>query len=257
MKGFSSMKKEISLNDLLKAMLQKVWLIIVLTVVVGILAYSLSAFVMTPKYTSQTELYVYNPKESGNITTSDINLSRYLINTYIRILTGNTVVGTVADQLNDLRGTSGYEFLSEEEYTLKSIKDSITASAIDNTEIISVKVTTDNPDEAQLINKLLFETLQPEAIRVAKVGAVEALFEPTLPTAPSSPSILKNTAIGALLGFVIAAAIIVILFMFDSAVHDEQDLASAFEDVTILGVIPIIQATKAQTHGETSNQANN
>lgn len=250
------MKKEISLNDLLKAMLQKIWLIIILTVVAGILAYSLSAFVMTPKYTSQTELYVYNPKENGNITTSDINLSRYLINTYIRILTGNTVVGTVADQLNDLRGTPGYEFLNNEEYTLKSVKDSISASAISDTEIISVKVTTDDPDEAQLINKLLFETLQPEAIRVAKVGAVEALFEPTLPTSPSSPSILKNTAIGAILGFVLAAAIIVVLFMFDSAVHDEQDLTSAFEDVTILGVIPIIQTTKPQAHGETSKHTN-
>ena len=257
MKGFAKMKKEISLNDLLKAMLQKIWLVIVLTVVAGILAYSLSSFVMTPKYTSQTELYVYNPKENGNITTSDINLSRYLINTDIRILTGNTVVGNVADKLNELKGTFGYEYLNDSgKYTLKSVKDSITASEISDTEIISIKVTTDNPYEAQLINKLLFEALQPEVIRVAKVGAVEALYEPTLPSAPSSPNVLKNTVIGALLGFALAAAIIFILYMFDSAVHDEQDLSNAFDDVTILGVIPIIQTTKPQNHSETSNHTN-
>ena len=245
------MKKEISLNDLLQAMLKKAWLIVILTVVLAIIAYTFSAYFMTPKYSSVTEIYVYNPKAGTNVTQSDLNLSQSLLKTYIRILTGNNVTGAVAKRLNEIRGTEGYEYLRSTEYTMSTIKSMISASAIDDTEIISVKITSPSPEEAYLVNCLLLEELTPETKRIVKAGAVESIYDPTYPSVPSSPNIARNTFIGGLLGFVIAAAIITLLFMLDSAVHDEQDLNNAFDDVTILGVIPIIQSTKP-THIETS-----
>ena len=241
------MKKEISLNDLLQAMLKKVWLLIILTVIFAIVAYAVSAYFMTPKYTSVTEIYVYNPKAGTNVTQSDLNLSQSLLKTYIRILTANNVTGAVANRINELRGTEGYEFLRESKYTMGTIKSMISASEINDTEIISVKVTSTSPEEAYLINSLLLQELTPETKRIVKAGAVESLYEPTLPSSPSSPNILRNTVVGALLGFIVAAAIIVLLFMLDSAVRDEKDLTTTFENITILGVIPVIQASSKAT----------
>lgn len=239
-KGLQKMKKEISLNDLFKAMLKKAWLLIIFTVVFATVAYTYSAYFMTPKYTSVTEIYVYNPKAGTNVSQSDLNLSQSLLKTYIRILTGNNVTGEVADSLNELRGTEGYEFLRDSKYTMGTIKSMISASAIDDTEIISVKITSASPEEAYLVNCLLLKELTPETKRIVKAGAVESIYEPTLPASPSSPNISRNTVIGALLGFVIASAIIILLFMLDSAVRDEKDLSDTFNEITILGVIPVI-----------------
>ena len=166
------MKKEFSLNDILQAMLKKVWLLIIFTVVFATVAYAVSAYFMTPKYTSMTEIYVYNPKAGTNVTQSDLNLSQSLLKTYIRILTANNVTGAVADRINELRGTEGYEFLRESKYTMGTIKSMISASEIDDTEIISVKVTSTSPEEAYLINCLLLQELTPETKRIVKAGAV-------------------------------------------------------------------------------------
>lgn len=234
------MKKEISLNDLFNAMLKKAWLLIIFTVVFAIVAYTYSAYFMTPKYTSVTEIYVYNPKAGTNITQSDLNLSQSLLKTYIRILSGNNVTGAVAQRLNEVRGTEGYEYLRSTNYTMGTIKSMISASAISDTEIISVKITSPSPEEAYLVNCLLLEELTPETKRIVKAGAVEPIYDPTYPSSPSSPNISRNTVIGALLGFVVASAIIILLFMLDSAVRDEHDLTSTFNDITILGVIPVI-----------------
>ena len=62
---------------------------------------------------------------------------------------------------------------------------------------------------------------------------------------------------GGLLGFVIAAAIILILFMLDTAIRDEHDLANAFDDITILGVIPVIQSTTKAQGNEQVNEKKN
>ncbi len=251
------MKKEISLNELLTALLKKAWLVIILMVVTATLAFSISNWFMTPKYTSVTEIYVYNPKAGTDVQQSDLNLSQSLLKTYIRILTGNNVTDKVADRLNEARESDPelYSYLKPH-YSRSTIKSMISASPIDETEIISIKVTSTSPEEACLVNVLLLEELTPETKRIVKAGAVESIYDPTMPSAPSSPNTTKNTIIGALIGFVIAVAIILILFMLDSAVRDEKDLTTAFESITILGVIPVIQATpKASAESaDTANQ---
>ena len=54
-----------------------------------------------------------------------------------------------------------------------------------------------------------------------------------------------------------AAAIIFVLFMLDTAIRDEQDLTSAFDGITVLGVIPVIQNGKSQTGSALGEKKNN
>ena len=58
-----------------------------------------------------------------------------------------------------------------------------------------------------------------------------------MPKAPTSPDVARNTAVGALLGLVIAAMIVILLAMIDTTIRSEEDLIDAFE-IPILGVIP-------------------
>jgi capsular polysaccharide biosynthesis protein len=152
----------------------------------------------------------------------------------------------VAAELNALRLTPGYEFLNQEsEYTANKIRSMQKADAIDETESFYIEVTASTPEEAQFIAQKLSDTLIPkiEHFTECKPGTVKPLDPANIPTAPSSPKNIKNAVIGAFLGIIIAALIVFITFITDKTVEDETSLSDAFEDIILLGTIPVITPT--------------
>ena len=245
------MKKEISLSAILKAMWKKAWLILIFVLVFALASYVM-AYYTPKKYTSNTKVYVRNIK-TGSLTTNDLNLSRYLLNAYIEVLVGNNLLQLVADELNELRPLEGYEYLKDQDYKASDIKSMIKATPGDETEIITINVTASSPSEAQCVNILLLKYFPDEIKRVIDTGEAKALYDPTVGV-QTSPNIVRNTLLGALLGFIIAAAIILLIFMTDSTIHSETDLTEVFNDIPVLGVIPIIQAKDTQAY---SNESKN
>ena len=57
------MKREITINEILKMLRAHIKLIIIITLVGGILAYAYSAYMITPMYSTSTLLYVTNSEE--------------------------------------------------------------------------------------------------------------------------------------------------------------------------------------------------
>lgn len=241
------MEKEISLIDLSKVMIKKAWIIIIFAVLGAIIAYSVSAFLITPSYTSTASLYVKNKQNESNIITSaEVTTSKALVKSYIVILESETVMSEVASKLNTLRLTPGYEFLKQEnDYTAKGIRSMQKADAIDETESFYIEVTAGNPQEAQFIAQMISDILIPkiEHFTECKPGTVKPLDPADLPTVPSSPSNARNTILGALLGIIISALIVFILFMTDKTVEDESSLSEAFNDIILLGTIPVITSS--------------
>lgn len=247
------MKKEISLGDIIKAMWKKAWLIIILTLVCAVVAYIIAAYYTAPKYTSTTEIFVRNAK-SGSQTTNDMTLSKNLLSPYKKVLLNNSLLQKVADELNANKDNPDFNtgFLKESDYTMSQIKSMIRVSLDEDSQVITINVVASNPKEAQAVNLFLERHFPDEVKRIINTGEAVSLYEPTLPKSPSSPNVSRNTLIGAIVGFVIAAAIIILMFMTDSAVHSETDLTEAFGDISVLGVIPVIQAKDAQNYVSTT-----
>ena len=254
------MKKELSLGDIVKAMGKKVWLIIVLSLVFAIGAYVISAYFTTPMYTSSTEVFVRNEKAANQSqTTADMTLSKNLLSPYKKVLLNNNLLTNVATELNELKQDPEFNtgFLKEQDYTMASIKSMIKVSLDEEAQTITINVTSPNPKEAKAVNLLLQKHFPLEVKRVINTGEAIPFYEPSLPESPSSPNIMRNTLIGALLGFVLAAAIIILMFMTDSAIHCEADLSEAFSDISVLGVIPVSQAKDTQAYASSSTTTQN
>ena len=251
------MKKEISLSDVITAMWKKLWLVIILTLACSCIAYVISAYCTTPKYTSTAEVFVRNAK-TGSQTTSDMTLSKNLLSPYKKVLLNNNLLTMVADELNALKEDPEFNtgFLKKSDYTMSQIKSMIKVSLDEEAQTITINVTSTNPKEAKTVNLLLQEYFPEEVKRIINTGEAVPLYEPTRPSSPSSPNITRNTLIGALLGFVLAAAIIILIFMTDSAIHNETELSQLFEDISVLGVIPVIQVKDTQAYVN-SNQSQN
>ena len=72
---------------------------------------------------------------------------------------------------------------------------------------------------------------------------VQKLWIPVLPDQPSSPNILLNTLIGALLGFIISCIIILLLDMLDIKIKSKEEIANKYS-LPILGSIPLYSEDK-------------
>ena len=231
----------IDLLKLCKVLLNKAWLLIIVALLFAIVSFVVTKNMIKPEYQATSKLYVFNKSDvgtTGAVSSSDISTSKILVNTYIVVLQSDSVLGQVVDTISEYQGKEGFEYLGTEPYTTGQLRQMISAGSINSTESFSVTVTAHDPYQAKFINDAILYFLPDEIIRVVKAGAVEIIDKASIPTKPSSPSIMKNTVLGGFVGGVLTAAIIVVMSLFDNLIHTEEDLQSEFPDINVIGVIP-------------------
>ena len=231
----------IDLLKLCKVLLNKAWLLIIVALLFAIVSFVVTKNMIKPEYQATSKLYVFNKSDvgtSGAVSSSDISTSKILVNTYIVVLQSDSVLVQVVDTISEYQGKEGFEYLGTEPYTTGQLRQMISAGSINSTESFSVTVTAHDPYQAKFINDAILYFLPDEIIRVVKAGAVEIIDKASIPTKPSSPSIMKNTVLGGFVGGVLTAAIIVVMSLFDNLIHTEEDLQSEFPDINVIGVIP-------------------
>ena len=219
---------EITLQEIFSILWKKVWWIILAVLVGGLVAFGLSAFVLKPTYTSRISMYVNSNTNTNQeimvANLNDINASQKLVGTYIEILKSDNVLSKVAEDIDFL-------------YTPAQIRSMMTANSVNGTELLEVKVTTQNAEEAALIANTIAEVAPQEIIRVVKAGSVEIVDEAVPAQQPTSPNILLNTLIGIMLGGVVSVLGILIAAMLDNRICSEEDLKKNY-DIPVLGTIP-------------------
>lgn len=218
------MNDEIDLSMVLFIVRKKIGTIILCIVLVAAVTFGISNFLITPLYSASTSLYVYNETSRESITSTDLNTSQELVQTYIVILTSNAVLTKVSGVLNN-------------QYSIEDLRDMITASAINNTEAFQITVENSDPMMAQKIANTIATVAPSEIVRVVKAGSVEVIDYATLPIEQSSPNVIRNTAIGGILGCVVCIAVLVLKETFDTVIRSEEDLVESF-NIPILGAIP-------------------
>jgi capsular exopolysaccharide synthesis family protein len=76
-----------------------------------------------------------------------------------------------------------------------------------------------------------------ETLASLQTGNAEVVERAEVPTSPSSPRIVRNAALGLLLGVVLAAALALILHRVDRRIREPDELQELF-DLPILGYVP-------------------
>lgn len=191
----------------------------------GALFFSLSTFLITPTYEAQTQLYVNNLSNSGgSVTVGELTAAQNLIDTYVVILNSRNT-------LTDIIRTA------EVDYTPAQLEKMITAGSVNNTEVLYVTVTSENPSEAAKIAGVIAELLPTRIAEVVQGSSVYSLELPEQPTKPSAPNISRYTAIGALIGLLLSCVIVVVVELRDNKIRDEDFLTQTY-DIPVLSAIP-------------------
>ncbi|MGL4344877.1 MAG: YveK family protein [Cellulosilyticaceae bacterium] len=224
---------EITLQEIFMILWQKLWVIALCVVIGGGASFGFTKFMIDPQYTSKVTMFVSSNGNSNNASMvadlNAINTSQKLVNTYVEILKSETVLREVVEK-------SGLN------YTTQDIRNMMSASSVNGTEIFEVKIVSGSAEDSALIANTIAKVAPEEIIRVVKAGSVELIDEAVPASAPSSPNTLLNTIIGIMLGGVLAVLGVLVAAMVDTRIKSEEDLEKNYE-IPVLGVIPDIETT--------------
>ncbi|WP_066686302.1 YveK family protein [Christensenella intestinihominis] len=219
---------EFTIRDVGK-MLKKSWIIVVaLTILAGIAGYFVSEYVIDKKYEATAMMIVSSTNtgsETGSqMTINDYNLNTKLVNSYSVLCKSEKVLSQVEDKLNIDTGK-------------KDLSQMIAVSAKSDTDIINISVTDTSPQFAQEVANTLVDVFQQEVTNIMKMDNVQVIDYATVPNAPSSPNVMLNTAVAALVGLIIGLIIAVLRYILDDTVKDVDSITEIM-DVPVIGNIP-------------------
>lgn len=219
------MNTEIDLRQIFSILWNRARLIVLVTILFGGVAFAITYFFITPKYTASVTLYVNNSSQSETLSSSDLSVSRSLVDTCVTIIQSPTVMEKVAEE-------------SDLDINAASILPMLSAGAISNTEIFEVSINSEDPVAAAEIANAIAAVV-PDAIQeIVIASSVKVINYATVPTEKSSPSFSRNTAIGAAVGCVLVVMIVILLELLDVRIKTEEDLEKMF-DLPVLGAIPV------------------
>ena len=220
---------EIDIGRILQAVMNRAWLVTLVSVLGAAIMFAVTRFAITPMYQSSAMFYVNNNSLSvGNaslsISSSDLVTSRGLVDSYIVILNTKETLDLVIDEAQSSRSYS-------------DLKGMISAGAVSETEIFRVTVTSPDPKEAALLADAISAVLPGRIGSIIEGSSAKIVDTAVEASAPSSPSYSKNILIGFALGFLLSAGLIVIQEIFDTAVHTEEDISETCSE-PVLTTVP-------------------
>ena len=221
--------RELDLRLLLLALMRKLWLIVLCAVIIGAAAFGYTKYFVTPMYRASVTIYVNNNRlnvegSTATLTTSDLSVAQRLVSTYVITLKSDRVLNKVAQEL-------------DVEMSASQIRGMISAEAVDNTEVFNVTITNADPALAAQIANAVAKVAPDEISEIVVGSSTKIIDYATVPKSPSSPNVMRNTALGAVIGIVLAAVIAILQELLDVRVREEQDV-TRLSEAPILGRIP-------------------
>lgn len=215
---------EIDLLELFGYYMTKIWWLIGAFILGALIAGLVTQFVITPKYTATAKMYMVSSSSQSVVDLTDLNIGQTISSDYVELLKTRPIIeGVIKEQ--DL------------DYTYRELVGMVNLSVVNNTRIIQIDVTSTDNEEAMNIANALAEKGVSELPKLMETPAPHIAEYAIVPINKSSPSLTKNTVIGALLALLVMLAWFTIRFLMDDTFKTAEDIEKEF-GIMPLTVIP-------------------
>ena len=123
----------------------------------------------------------------------------------------------------------------------KSLSGMVSVSVITDTLLLEVVITSTDPDFACKVAGAFAKVAPTEIVRITKAGGVKIVDQPEIPTDKASPRTVFDTAIGVIIGVMVAAVIVILRTLADTTIYLLEDIENMV-GITVLGQIPDINS---------------
>jgi len=217
--------EEIDIKELFSYFKNKIWLFIIIMASVVLLGSVYQLFVQAPMYSSYTTVILGG--SSDTITQNDITLNKNLVNTYAEIVKSRKVLDQVIEEL-DL------------DINYESLYGKISVTSVNNTEIIKITVNDTNNINAKNIANVTAKTFTGEVINYYNMNNVNILDEAIVQDAPYNINVFRQVIIYLMLGCILGAGIIFVIFYFDRTIKSVEQIENKFK-LPILGSVQVFE----------------
>lgn len=201
------------------------WIMLLSVFIIGAaIAGLVTYYLITPLYQATTKLYMVTASKDSVIDLMDLNLG----------------TGLSADYEELIKIRPVFEEVIEKEklpYTYEELLGMTEVSTVGDTRILNITVTSPDPKEAMTIANDLAEVAVRRLPKIMDTSAPNIAEEAILPQRKSSPSLTKNTMIGAGGALAVALAFLTFIFISDDTLKSSEEVEKVF-GVMPLTVIP-------------------
>ena len=214
----NSEETEIDLLEIFYLLRAKlVWLILAF-VIGGVIAGSITHFLITPKYTATAKMYMISASSGSVLDLSDFNIGTSLSQDYTELIKIRPVFNEVIDNLNlDME----YEDLLKK----------VSISVVGDSRLLAVSVEDNDPKLAQsMVNELVDTavTYIPKVMNASENAQPTIAEYSVVPDEPSSPNLAKNIILGAVVAMLLVAVIFVVRMLMDDSLNTAEDVEKEF-----------------------------
>lgn len=207
--------QEIDLAEIFYLLGTHIIQIILITVLGAAIFFLFTVFMITPKYTATSKIYILSNSSSSVVDLSDLQISSQLKSDYQELITSRSILEDVIDNLD----------LDE---TPTELYNQVSVTNPTDTRILNISVTTTDPElSADIANELANQSKSylPE---VMKTDAPSVFESAEVPTQKSSPSVSRNTVIGGLIAALIYCAYLIIRHLSNDTFVTPEDINRYF-----------------------------
>jgi capsular polysaccharide biosynthesis protein len=220
------MKSPIDLIEILNMLKRRLRLIIVLTFSITALTGMVSYFLLTPVYETSTQILVNQPPSEGEVFTStELETSRELIETYNMIITSPRILDPALEQLSI-------------DHTRNELSSQISVSGEGESQVLKITVEDSSQSAAVEIANTVAAVFQEEISQIMNVDNVSTLAVAEVQENPSpvSPNTALNMGTAFILALGLGIGISMLLEFLDNTIKSEAEIEAELH-IPVLGVI--------------------
>ncbi len=224
--------EELDLKELFNLFWNKKLQIILIVLIFIVLGVIYTVGFTTPMYTSSTTLLLAGTEKqegqaqtTNSITATDITINSNLVSTYSELVKSKNVLSQVISNL-------GIDINEDE------LRKNISVTAVKDTELIEIAVTTQNPEYAPRIANETAKVFIQKVAEFYNINNVHIVDEAELSQEPSNINHQKDIIIFAFIGLVVAVVYVLVANMLDTTIKTAEEIEKYFK-VPVLASIPV------------------
>lgn len=214
---------EIDLLEVFFELLAHWKMIAVSTILVALIAFVGSRFLITPMYESTSQLYVLS-KSTSITSVADLQIGTNLTSDYMEVISGRPVLEQVITNLG-----------LDEDYA--SLYHRVTLENPSDSRIMKITVRDADPEMAKTITDEIAEVSAAYIAEKMDQDPPNIIQYGYSDNEQVSPNVAKNTMIGALLGFLLAAGVITVSYILNDTIINPDDLEKKL-GIHVLATLP-------------------
>lgn len=231
-KGNNTHMEEMDLKELFNMFWSKKFQIILIILIFSVIGFIYTIEFITPMYDASTTLVLVSSADetlttNTMITATDVSLNSKLVATYSELIKSKNVLREVISNLNtDL----------EEDI----LKNYITVSAVEDTELIEITVRNEEPSNAAVIANEIAEVFTDKVKEIYNINNVQIVDKAEVSSEPANINHTKDIIMFASIGLVIAIIYVIVANMLDTTIKTAEDVETAY-NIPVLVSIPMIK----------------